>query len=730
MKNLLSFSNSNNILFKQTVLRNSFRLRKYNSTLFNESKNEANKFIRCKSIRKYLMIPKRQIDLSDINYENNKNIFYSEKKNYSTNVLTDQLLDIHGKSEEEKEKIKIKKKPIITVNCPKKYNIYVNKNNFINIVNKKGLSKYIKSNYLDEYKIKEEKENLSTYKTIKNLNRHKRNIQNVLDLKDTQIIEFQKTINSNPKERSFINNSAKKLENFTPKNKFALFHKYNTIFLNSVNNSTAQDSLENNHSIFMNKTLYETPSITVKKRPFFRTADNEPKKLFKKNFVLINNSYIYNGNENEEDIINNKYNTQKIINESNFSSNKCSNDTANSSKSSNNERNEYIVAFFEDMVEFKDSFNSKTYFQYYVNDMNKKYLIYYENKKFNETNDEHFIYCYKYYCIILTIFAFLAQDDDLYEKKHIRAKEIFSKYMHSSLLYTGYQNIKTKKIKLFLEKNHFLKKVKISDCAINLLNIIFKDNKQYSLLYAIINQLIDTFIKYSITDFMSLINNSILYCINSSLKSKLYTGANISRKNEFFFNFKDEKLEKRLADSAPPPSVPFVNKKPKKQFTLVLDLDETIVHSEKFNNGYYFFIRPGANEFLKEISSFYEIIIFTSSYKPYADYILNKLDIKKNIISYRLYKSHVIFEKGRSIKKLSMIGRDLKKIIFVDNLKSNAKYNKKNLYLISSWIGDMKDDEIYKLKDKIIEIAKNEKYNDDITKGLIGNNMDNKHNFY
>ena len=185
-----------------------------------------------------------------------------------------------------------------------------------------------------------------------------------------------------------------------------------------------------------------------------------------------------------------------------------------------------------------------------------------------------------------------------------------------------------------------------------------------------------------------------------------------------------------MEDNAPPPSIPYIKKKSRKKFSLILDLDETIVHSKKFNNGFYFFIRPGAIEFLKEISAYYEIIIFTSSYKPYADYILDKLDINKNIISYRLYKSHVIFEKGRSIKKLSMIGRDLKKIIFVDNLKNNAKYNKKNLYLIPSWIGDMKDDEIYKLKNKLIEISKNEKYSDDITKGLIDNKRDNKHNYY
>ena len=732
MQNLISFDNSNNYDFKQTVLRNSLRLRKNNTTLFKESINEAKKYTRCKSIRKYLMIPKRQINLTEINNEYNKNILQRENKNFSTKFFTNKSLILHNrKSEEEKEKNKIKNKPIIMDSCTKKYNTYLNKNNFSSIAYKKGFSKYIKENRVEEYKnLKEEKEKNINYKTIKYLKRHKTNIYKILVLKDakiTKIVESEKTIKNFTKEDSLTNSTfINRDNNLNQKNKFPLFYKYNTIFLNNIKTSTTQDSLEDNHTILTNKTLYETPSMVVKKKKLFQSANNiqskqrkfpalknDTKKIFNKNFILINDSYIYNGKENEEGI-NNKYNTQEIINNSKFSTNICSNDTANSSKSSNNEKNEFIAAFFEDMIDLKDSFDSKSFFYYYVNNMNKKYFMSNENKRFNEASEGSFIYCYKFFCIILVIFVFLAQDDELYEKKYILAKNIFLKYIHSSLVYTGYHNNKTKKIKLFLQNNNIYKRVKISDCAINLLNIIYKDNKQYSLLYDIIAQLINTFIKHSITDILSLINYSILYCINSGLKSKLDTGPNAPIKNDFFFNFKDEKLEKRLEDNSPPPSIPYIKKKSRKKFSLILDLDETIVHSKRFNNnGFYFFIRPGAIEFLKEISAYYEIIIFTSSYKSYADYILNKLDINKDIISYRLYKSHASFEKGRSIKKLSMIGRDLKKIIFVDNLKNNAKYNKKNLYLIPSWIGDMKDNEIYKLKNKLIEISKNEKYSDE-----------------
>ena len=132
----------------------------------------------------------------------------------------------------------------------------------------------------------------------------------------------------------------------------------------------------------------------------------------------------------------------------------------------------------------------------------------------------------------------------------------------------------------------------------------------------------------------------------------------------------------------------------------------------------YFLLRPGVINFLEEISQLYEIIIFTSSPKSYADSILDKIDVDNKFISHRLYKEHVIFEKGKSVKKLNMIGRDLNKIIFVDNMKSNAKYNLQNLCHISSWIYDINDEEIINLETKLKNIATNNKYKDDIRKGL------------
>lgn len=67
--------------------------------------------------------------------------------------------------------------------------------------------------------------------------------------------------------------------------------------------------------------------------------------------------------------------------------------------------------------------------------------------------------------------------------------------------------------------------------------------------------------------------------------------------------------------SGPPAVAPFLPKQTRPSYTLVLDLDETLVHFFYTPSGGTFLVRPHAMQFLKNLSSLYEIVIFTAAMK-------------------------------------------------------------------------------------------------------------------
>lgn len=86
------------------------------------------------------------------------------------------------------------------------------------------------------------------------------------------------------------------------------------------------------------------------------------------------------------------------------------------------------------------------------------------------------------------------------------------------------------------------------------------------------------------------------------------------------------------------------------KYTLVLDLDETLAHFKEDEKCYECQIRPYAPEFLKEMSKFYELAIFTAGLQEYADWMLDKLDPSK-LIKHRLYRQHTSLH-GTSLVKV------------------------------------------------------------------------------
>jgi Dullard-like phosphatase family protein len=128
-----------------------------------------------------------------------------------------------------------------------------------------------------------------------------------------------------------------------------------------------------------------------------------------------------------------------------------------------------------------------------------------------------------------------------------------------------------------------------------------------------------------------------------------------------------------------------------KTYTLVLDLDETLIHFVENEDGSsQFLIRPYAQYFLKQMAKYYELVIFTAAVQDYADYILDRMDTE-GFISYRLYRRHTNLQANVHQKDLSRIGRDLSKTLIVDNSAENFQLQPDNGVYIKSWYDDPND---------------------------------------
>ncbi|CAD8160227.1 unnamed protein product [Paramecium octaurelia] len=146
-------------------------------------------------------------------------------------------------------------------------------------------------------------------------------------------------------------------------------------------------------------------------------------------------------------------------------------------------------------------------------------------------------------------------------------------------------------------------------------------------------------------------------------------------------------------------------KKPLKNYTLVLDLDETLVHYQELpNGGGQFLVRPYAEEFLEKLSKYYELVIFTAAQSDYANFIIDIID-KQKVVTARLYREHTCYKDNIYLKDLSILGRSLERVIIVDNMPENFQLQPENGIYILSWTGDQNDRALKDLMPLLEQIA-------------------------
>ena len=162
---------------------------------------------------------------------------------------------------------------------------------------------------------------------------------------------------------------------------------------------------------------------------------------------------------------------------------------------------------------------------------------------------------------------------------------------------------------------------------------------------------------------------------------------------------------------------PFILSKRKKKFTLILSLDETLIHLQQINyNQCSLKLRPYLIEFLESVKPYYELILFTTKSKYYTIPVMNVIHRNKKYFDFIFYKEHCIIIGNTYVKDLTRIGRSLDSTIIVDNLPQHFKLQKENgINIKSFWAQDPNDRALYDLIPILMNIAFEET---DVREGL------------
>lgn len=162
---------------------------------------------------------------------------------------------------------------------------------------------------------------------------------------------------------------------------------------------------------------------------------------------------------------------------------------------------------------------------------------------------------------------------------------------------------------------------------------------------------------------------------------------------------------------------------PRRKKTLVIDLDETLVHATNKASSlatrrcdftvelivgdqvfhYFVFKRPHVEYFLKKVAAWFNVAIFTASIAEYADPVIEWLTsgsgggaVRAAIVK-RLFRSSCVAKDGLYLKNLALVEPDLSQVFLIDNSVAAFAVNNDNGILIKTWIDDFADEALLDL---------------------------------
>ena len=304
------------------------------------------------------------------------------------------------------------------------------------------------------------------------------------------------------------------------------------------------------------------------------------------------------------------------------------------------------------------------------------------------------------------LYLFIKKLNIFYGEAFILQNEIYFKTFNYILTRNGLNNLNESEIKDIINENccNIVKNIS------NLLNY-YKDigNPFYLDFYEIfnilsritekdINNYFGTYLfglKKPKNIYITNTNNTTEYKINKSKNKISYKKINSN------FNLKKIDYQKNIV------TVPYITEPTNKKYTLVLDVDNTLISHNNNGNDIYN-LRPGLLSFLNAVKPIYELISFTNESKEYSDMLLNEIESNRKYFDYNFYRDHNISIGNSLVKDISKIGRDMKKIIIVDKLMDNIQSTPQNGILIKPYYGELtkNDTVLFELKKLLISFHK------------------------
>ncbi|KAJ3506045.1 hypothetical protein NLJ89_g7090 [Agrocybe chaxingu] len=113
---------------------------------------------------------------------------------------------------------------------------------------------------------------------------------------------------------------------------------------------------------------------------------------------------------------------------------------------------------------------------------------------------------------------------------------------------------------------------------------------------------------------------------------------------------------------------------------------------------YHVYKRPFVDFFLRTVSGWYTLVIFTASMQEYADPVIDWLDAGRGILGHRLFRdSCTQLPNGSYTKDLSVVEADLSRVCLVDNSPISYSVNEANGIPIEGWTHDPSDEALLDL---------------------------------